>query len=48
LVGTDADFTVGAGLPIEGPAVSLLLAASGRTVALAELSGPGVAELAAR
>lgn len=48
LVGTDADFTVGAGLPIEGPGVSLLLAASGRTVALAELSGPGVAELAAR
>lgn len=48
LVGTDAGFTIGTGLTIEGPAVSLLLAASGRTVALAELSGPGVAVLAAR
>ncbi len=48
LVGTDAGFTVGDGLTIEGPAVSVLLAASGRAVALDELSGPGVAELAAR
>jgi uncharacterized protein (TIGR03083 family) len=48
LVGTDAAFTVGDGLTVEGPAVSLLLAASGRRVALGELNGPGVAILAAR
>ncbi|MDX1873027.1 maleylpyruvate isomerase family mycothiol-dependent enzyme [Mycolicibacterium sp. 120266] len=48
LVGTDAGFTVGDGLTVEGPAVSLLLAASGRRVALGELNGPGVAVLAAR
>jgi uncharacterized protein (TIGR03083 family) len=48
MVGTDAGFTVGAGLTVEGPAVALLLAASGRRVALDELSGPGVSVLAAR
>lgn len=48
LVGTDVDFTVGDGLTVEGPAVSLLLAASGRTVAFPELTGPGAAELAGR
>jgi uncharacterized protein (TIGR03083 family) len=48
LIGEDADFTVGDGLAVEGPAVSLLLAACGRRVALAELSGPGVDELARR
>jgi uncharacterized protein (TIGR03083 family) len=46
--GTDADFTVGEGLAVEGPAVSLLLAACGRHVALSDLSGPGVNELAQR
>lgn len=48
LIGTDAGFTVGDGLAVEGPAVSVLLAACGRRVALPELSGPGVAELARR
>ncbi|MHA3021553.1 maleylpyruvate isomerase family mycothiol-dependent enzyme [Mycobacterium sp. BMJ-28] len=46
LVGSDADFTVGDGPEIEGPAVALLLAACGRDVALSELTGPGVAALA--
>jgi hypothetical protein len=48
LIGTDADFAVGDGLAVEGPAVSVLLAVCGRRVALPELSGPGVAELARR
>lgn len=43
---TDADFAVGAGPEITGPALALLLAVSGRTVALAELDGPGVSVLA--
>jgi uncharacterized protein (TIGR03083 family) len=38
---SDAGFTVGQGARVEGPAVSLLLAASGRRAALPELSGPG-------
>jgi uncharacterized protein (TIGR03083 family) len=48
LTGEDADFTVGDGPAVEGPAVSVLLAACGRRVALSELSGPGVDELARR
>jgi uncharacterized protein (TIGR03083 family) len=48
LIGEDADFAVGAGLAVEGPALSILLAACGRRVALSELSGPGVDELARR
>lgn len=48
LVPTDADFVVGEGPEVHGPAVSLLLAISGRGVALADLDGPGVAELIAR
>lgn len=48
LVGTDVDFTVGDGLVVEGPAVSVLVAACGRRVALPDLSGPGVGELARR
>jgi len=39
---TDTDFTLGSGPLVEGPAISLLLAASGRKSALAELDGPGV------
>ncbi len=39
---TDTDLTVGSGPAVEGPAMSLLLAASGRKSALAELTGPGV------
>ena len=38
---SDTDFAVGQGDLVEGPAVSLLLAACGRRVALADLSGPG-------
>jgi uncharacterized protein (TIGR03083 family) len=45
---TDTNFSVGAGPLVEGPAISLLLAASGRKSALAELSGPGVQILAGR
>jgi uncharacterized protein (TIGR03083 family) len=41
LSATDADIAIGHGERVEGPAVSLLLAASGRRAALEELSGPG-------
>jgi uncharacterized protein (TIGR03083 family) len=45
---TDADFSVGTGPLASGPAISLLLAASGRQSALADLTGPGVDELRSR
>ncbi|MFI6416244.1 maleylpyruvate isomerase family mycothiol-dependent enzyme [Streptomyces sp. NPDC050842] len=45
LTATDADLTVGTGPEASGPALSLLLAVSGRRVALDDLSGPGVAAL---
>jgi uncharacterized protein (TIGR03083 family) len=45
---TDTDFVLGSGPAAEGPAISLLLAASGRRSALAELSGPGVDTLLQR
>ena len=45
---TDTDFSVGSGPLVEGPAIALLLAASGRKVALDELSGPGVETLRGR
>lgn len=48
LKATDVDFSVGAGPVVEGPAMSLLLAASGRKAALDELSGPGVGVLRTR
>lgn len=38
---TDVDIAVGQGARVDGPAVSLLLAASGRRAALGDLSGPG-------
>ncbi|WNG81725.1 maleylpyruvate isomerase family mycothiol-dependent enzyme [Mycobacterium sp. ITM-2016-00316] len=41
LCATDADIAVGQGDRVEGPAVALLLAASGRGAAVDELSGPG-------
>lgn len=41
LVATDADLMVGEGPEVRGPAVSLLLAVSGRSAALADLAGPG-------
>jgi hypothetical protein len=43
---SDTDFSVGSGRLVEGPAISLLLAASGRKSALEDLSGPGVQVLA--
>ena len=48
LVATDANFTLGARPTVEGPAISLLLVASGRRSALADLSGPGVRVIAGR
>lgn len=48
LKATDTNFSVGSGPLVEGPAISLLLAASGRKSALDELSGPGVEALRER
>jgi uncharacterized protein (TIGR03083 family) len=42
---TDADLSLGEGPEVSGPALSLLLAISGRRVALPELTGPGTATL---
>lgn len=42
---TDADFSTGDGPEVTGPALSLLMVISGRTVALEDLHGPGVAVL---
>jgi uncharacterized protein (TIGR03083 family) len=42
---TDIGFSVGTGLLVAGPAVALLLAASGRSAGLDELSGPGASQL---
>ena len=41
LCATDADIALGSGPRVEGPAVALLLAASGRLAAIDELAGPG-------
>ena len=48
LIAEDADISIGNGPAVRGPALSLLLAVSGRTVALAELEGPGKQELVRR
>lgn len=48
LVPDDAAYSIGEGPAVTGPALSLLLAVSGRAVALADLDGPGVPELARR
>ncbi len=45
LAATDADVTIGEGPEVTGPLLSLLLAVSGRTVALEDLSGAGVPAL---
>lgn len=45
---TDADVTLGDGPEVTGPLLALLLAVSGRTVALDELSGEGLPTLAER
>lgn len=42
LKASDTDVSIGSGSLVEGPVISLLLAASGRPTALDELSGPGV------
>lgn len=48
LKASDTDFSVGSGPVVEGPVMSLLLAASGRKSALDELSGPGLETLRRR
>lgn len=48
LVATDQDWTHGEGAEVAGPALSLLLAMSGRAVACDELTGPGVETLRSR
>ena len=47
LTATDSDLSVGDGPEVSGPVLSLLLAVSGRRVALDDLDGPGLAALAA-
>jgi hypothetical protein len=47
LTATDVDLSIGTGPEVHGPVLSLLLAASGRRAALADLEGPGVAALTA-
>lgn len=42
---TDADFGTSGGPEVAGPALSLLMAISGRTVAIDDLEGPGAAAL---
>jgi len=48
LVATDVEWSAGAGPEVRGPGEAILLAASGRQVALPELEGDGVATLRAR
>jgi uncharacterized protein (TIGR03083 family) len=45
---TDTDFSLGEGPVVEGPIMSLVLAATGRKAALDELSGPGLETLRSR
>lgn len=45
LVATDTDYTAGEGSEVHGPVLALLLAISGRRVALDELDGAGVATI---
>lgn len=46
LTATDAEVSIGEGPEVRGPALSLLLAVSGRRTALGELDGPGLGALA--
>jgi uncharacterized protein (TIGR03083 family) len=48
LVATDTGWSYGAGAEVSGPALSLLLAMTGRAAGLDELSGDGAAELGQR
>ena len=45
---TDTDWSHGAGPEVSGPAISLLLAMTGRGAALEDLSGPGLAAFRSR
>jgi uncharacterized protein (TIGR03083 family) len=45
---TDDDWSAGRGARVEGPVGAILLLLTGREAALAQLSGPGAAELTAR
>lgn len=45
LVATDIPWTAGAGAKVEGPIFALLLLVTGRTAALDQLTGPGLARL---
>jgi uncharacterized protein (TIGR03083 family) len=45
---TDIEFSIGSGPLVRGPAMALLLAATGRKSALDELTGPGASTLASR
>ena len=45
---TDSDISLGAGPHISGPTLSLLLALTGRLVAIDDLEGPGVGHLAGK
>jgi len=45
LTATDTNVSIGAGPEVKGNPLSLLLAVSGRRVALDDLDGPGVAAL---
>lgn len=42
LFATDEQFTIGSGQAVRGPALSILLVASGRPSAMADLHGPGL------
>lgn len=48
LVADDSDLVLGDGAEVTGHTLALLLAVSGRTIALAELTGSGLAELSSR
>jgi hypothetical protein len=48
LKATDTDWSLGSGPLVEGPAMSLLLATTGRRVALDDLTGPGIDTLRSR
>ena len=48
LKATDADWSTGSGPEVSGPVLSLLLAMTGRSAAVADLSGDGVAILQTR
>jgi uncharacterized protein (TIGR03083 family) len=48
LVATDADWSHGSGPEVQGPALGVLLAMTGRAGGLESLTGPGVAVLRSR